>query len=125
PQASQKIWLTLTRKRYHLQLLPRLRVFTLGISSSAYHRWRKRPVGQREQQLAAHICELFQESDGRYGSPRIHQDLHALGVKCSPKHVARRMKEQHLVARKPRLFVVTTDSKHAFPVAQNLLSREW
>ncbi len=33
------------------------------------------------------------------------------------------MKEQRLVARKPRKFVLTTDSNHAFPVAQNLLNR--
>ena len=59
------------------------------------------------------------------GSPRIHRDLQALGIKCSPKRVAQLMKEQHLVARKPRKFVVTTDSNHAFPVAQNLLNREY
>jgi transposase InsO family protein len=100
----------------------------LGVSSSAFHSWKKRPVSQRARQketLVAHICELFGESDGRYGSPRIHRDLQALGIKCSPKRVAQLMKEQHLVARKPRKFVVTTDSNHAFPVAQNLLNREY
>jgi len=35
------------------------------------------------------------------------------------------MKEQNLVARKSRRFVVTTDSDHAFPIAQNLLNREF
>ena len=35
------------------------------------------------------------------------------------------MKEQNLVARKPRRFVVTTDSDHALPIAQNLLNREY
>ena len=99
----------------------------LGVSSSAYHRWKTRPVSQRQQQnqqLAAHICELFEECDGRYGSPRIHRDLQALGsIRCSPKRVAQIMREQHLVAHKPRKFVVTTDSNHAFPVARNLLNR--
>ena len=39
--------------------------------------------------------------------------------------VARIMKEQNLVVRKARRFVVTTDSNHAFPLAQNLLNREY
>lgn len=100
----------------------------LGISSSAFHRWKKCSVSkrqQRKQQLAAHIRELFEESDGRYGSPRIHRDLQAQGVECSPKRVARLMKELHLVARPSRKFVVTTDSKHTFPLAQNRLNREY
>jgi transposase InsO family protein len=85
-------------------------------------------VSQREQQketLVAHICELFCDSDRRYGGPRIHRDLKALGIRCSEKRVARLMKKQRSVARKPRKFVVTTDSKHAFPVAQNLLNRKY
>lgn len=100
----------------------------LGVSASGFYRWKKRPVSQRARQkadLVAHIIELFEESDGRYGSPRIHRDLKAVGIKCSKNHVARLMKEQRLVARKPRKFVVTTDSSHAFPVARNLLDRKY
>jgi transposase InsO family protein len=100
----------------------------LGVSSSAYHRWKTRPVSQRQQlkqTLMAHICDLIEESEGRYGSPRIHRDLQALGIKCTSRRVAQLMKEQRLVARKPRKFVVTTDSNHAFPPAPNLLNREY
>lgn len=63
--------------------------------------------------------------DGRYGSPRIHRDLQGLGIRCSQKRVAQLMKEHRLVAYKPRKFVVTTDSNHAFPLTQNLLNREY
>lgn len=100
----------------------------LGVSSSAYHRWRKRPVSQRQQQketLVAHIKEVFHASDRRYGSPRIHRDLQGSGIRCSQKRVAQLMKEHRLVAHKPRKFVVTTDSNHAFPVAQNVLNRKY
>ena len=99
----------------------------LGVCASAFYRWKTRPVSQRQQQketLVAHINELFHDSDGRYGSPRIHRDLQALSIKCSEKRVAHLMKEQRLVARKPRRFVVTTDSNHAFPVAKNVLDRK-
>ena len=100
----------------------------MGVRASAFYKWKTRPVSPRQQQketLVAHINELFRDSDGRYGSPRIHRDLQALGIKCSPKRVARLMKEHCLVVHKPRRFVVTTDSNHAFPVAQNLLNRQF
>jgi transposase InsO family protein len=100
----------------------------LGVSASAFYQWQKRLVSQRarhKELLVAQICELFEQSKGRYGSPRIYRDLQALGIKCSQKRVARLMKEQNLVMRKPRKFVATTDSGHALPVAQNLLNREY
>jgi len=85
-----------------------------------------------KQLLVAQICELFEQSKGRYGSPRIYRDLQALGIRCSQmgircsqKRVARLMKEQNLVMRKPRKFVATTDAGHALPVAQNLLNRAY
>ena len=100
----------------------------LGVCASAFYYWQKRPTSQRAQQkelLVTQIGELFHASQARYGSPRIHQDLQALGIQCSQKRVARLMKEQNLVLRKPRRFVATTDSGHVFPVAPNLLNREY
>ncbi len=100
----------------------------MGVCASAFYQWKKRPLSQRDQQkkhLVTHIRKLFEESQGRYGSPRIHQDLQALGIKCSQHRVARLMKEQNLVVRKARRFIATTDSGHALPVAQNLLNREY
>ncbi len=110
--------------QFRMTLLFRL----LGVSSSAFYQWQKRPLSQRavqKQQLMAQIGELFEQSKGRYGSPRIHQDLQALGIPCSQKRVAQLMQEQNLVVRKARKFVATTDSCHAFPIAQNLLNREY
>jgi len=100
----------------------------LDVSASAFYGWQKRPVSQRARQkerLVAQISELFHASKARYGSPRIHRDLQAAGIRCGQKRVARLMKEQNLVVRKPRRFVATTDSGHAFPVGQNLLNRQY
>ena len=100
----------------------------LGVSASAFHQWQKRPESVRarqKKQLKAQVCELFHASKRRYGSPRIHRDLQALGIKCSQKRVARLMKEQNLMVHKPRKFVATTDSQHAFPIAHNLLNRQY
>ena len=111
---------------YSVASAGRLRL--LGVCASAFYQWQKRPVSQRALQkelLVARICELFEQSKGRYGSPRIHRDVQALGIRCSQKRVARLMREQNLVVRKPRKFVATTDSAHAFPVAQNLLNPKY
>jgi putative transposase len=100
----------------------------LDVSASAFYGWQKRPVSPRARQkelLVARIGELFYASKARYGSPRIHRDLQTLGIRCSRKRVARLMKEHNLTVRKPRRFVTTTDSGHAFPVGQNLLNREY
>ena len=100
----------------------------LDVSASAFYQWQKRPESVRARQkerLVARIGELFHANKARYGSPRIHRDLQAAGIRCGQKRVARLMKEQNLVVRKPRRFVATTDSGHAFPVGQNLLNREY
>jgi transposase InsO family protein len=72
----------------------------------------KTPISSRAQhkkQLVKHINALFHENRGRYGSPRIHRDLLALGIRCSQKRVAWLMKEQNLVVRLARRFVATTE----------------
>ncbi len=100
----------------------------LGVGASTFYAWQKRPISKRARQkelLVEQISQLFAHSKGRYGSPRIQRDLQAAGIGCSQKRVARLMKEQNLAVRKPRRFVATTDSGHAFPVGQNLLNRQY
>lgn len=112
------------RKQFRLSVLCRM----LQVTSSGYHAWRQRPRSQRTQQdeqLLVRIRAIYDQSQGRYGSPRVHQELQAQGVRCSEKRVARLMREHHLVVRATRKFVVTTDSSHAMPVAFNELNREY
>ena len=100
----------------------------LQLSCSGYYAWRGRPLSrhaQQDKELSQQIQQLFEESQGRYGSPRIHQELQAQGIQCSLKRVARLMRAQQLVASKPRRLWSTTDSSHTYPVADNLLNREY
>jgi putative transposase len=64
-------------------------------------------------------------SDRTYGSPRVHQDLQAQGIRCSRKRVARLMRENGIRAKQARRFKATTDSDHNEPVAPNLLDRQF
>jgi hypothetical protein len=43
----------------------------MGVCTSAFYQWQRRPLSQRavqKQQLIAHIGEFFEESRERYGS---------------------------------------------------------
>jgi len=100
----------------------------LGVSRSGYYVWLNRPTNQHAQEdatLSEQIRILYQESGARYGSPRIHRELQAKGIFCGKKRVARLMREQQLRASKPRRLVATTDSSHAFPIAANVLDRQY
>jgi transposase InsO family protein len=55
----------------------------------------------------------------------VHAELRARGQGVSRKRVARLMRHRGLAARRRRRFRVTTDSRHAFPVAANVLARQF
>jgi putative transposase len=61
-----------------------------------------------------------------YGSPRVYDELREQGIKVSRKRVARLMREEGLVGRsRARRRVATTDSRHSYLVANNLLERRF
>lgn len=101
---------------------------TLEVSRSGFYAWRNRAPSQRRQQdatLSAQIKQVHQSSRGTYGRPRVHAALRARGVRISPKRIGRLMRQQGLHARRRRRFRSTTDSRHALPVAPNLLQRRF
>lgn len=100
----------------------------LDVSTSGYHAWNGRPVAahaHREGELDGRVREAHAASKGRYGSPRVHAELRASGERVGRKRVARIMKNAGLTGRKRRRFQSTTDSRHAFPIAPNVLERDF
>lgn len=100
----------------------------LGVSRSGYYASRGREPSERslsEAKLAAEIQEVFDQSRSTYGSPRVHEELRKKGRLTSRKRVARIMRGKKLVARYKRRSRRTTDSNHAFPVAENVLARNF
>ena len=79
------------KAHYPVELLCRV----LRVARSGFYAWRRRPVSARTQQnqcLVTHIRACYQASRGRYGSPRIHQDLRAQGLQVGRHRVARLMR---------------------------------
>ena len=100
----------------------------LSIERSGYYAWLKRPCSQRQlanQILDQKIIPLFEKHHGRYGSPRLTDELTEQGEICSKNRVARRMRQLNLYAKAKKKFKVTTDSKHRLPVAENILNRDF
>ena len=100
----------------------------LSVSPAGFYIWRKRPPSPRaldNKSLEHEVRRVFDESHGRYGAPRVHAELAAGGRKVSLNRVARVMRELGLRARRKRRFVPTTDSRHAMPVAANVLDRRF
>lgn len=101
----------------------------LGVSVSGYYAWRKRQASGRErsnEQLLTEIRAVYQAGRGVYGSPRIHAALRQQGWRCSRKRVAGLMRQAGIAScRRPKRRMHTTDSRHARPVAPNLLKRDF
>lgn len=100
----------------------------LKVSPSGYYAWRGRPESERSRlnrKLLEEISRAYEASDKRYGSPNIYHELKAKGTRCSKNRVARLMRVNGIRAKLGRRFVVTTDSKHNLPVAENHLNRQF
>ena len=100
----------------------------LEVSVSGYYAWSKRPPSQHSRedaQLAEQVKTAFQANRCVYGSPRVHAELHAQGIHCARKRVARLMREQGLFAKRPRHRTITTQNEPDAQVAPNLLQRDF
>ncbi|WP_156520580.1 IS3 family transposase [Rhodococcus sp. EPR-157] len=85
----------------------------LEVSTSGFYHWRSRPqsaTSKRRDALAGQIRIFFDAAHGTYGYRRIHADLRAAGVECSPELVRSIMREHDLVPCQPRPFRTTTQS---------------
>jgi len=100
----------------------------LGVSKSGYYKWLNSEPSKRaieNQALTAKIRQIHQRSKRTYGSPRIAAQLRREGVAASRVRVARLMKHAGMRSEYKRKYRATTDSKHAHPVAENLLERNF
>ena len=100
----------------------------LEVSTSGYYAWRNRGPSRRAQEnsvLWERIKAIHARSRGTYGSPRIHAELKADGVKVGHNRVARLMRETGIegVSRRRRWNTTKRDPE-AQPAA-DLVEREF
>ena len=112
------------RKEYPVTVMCRV----LEVSTTGYYAWRGRPESDRSQAnrvLLEQIRAAHKRGRGTYGSPRVHRELRAAGVKCSVNRVARLMRRADIRGRRRPKFRRTTNSRHSLPVAPNHLNRKF
>ena len=100
----------------------------MAVSPSGFASWRR--GGQRrkrrtDMQLLTLIRAIHHRVKGAYGSPRMFDEIKEAGHPVSRARVERLMRANGIRARHKRRYKATTDSKHAFPIAQNLLDRQF
>lgn len=112
------------KAHYPIAMMCRL----LSVSPAGYYAWCTRP----ESKHSLHECRLeiqvrAAHEAGRkyYGSPRVHAELAAQGIRIGRNRVIRLMRKQGLRARTTRRFKCTTKSDPALPVAPNILNRDF
>lgn len=109
---------------FHIRTMCRV----LEVSKAGYYAWRARPLAERvkeDERLRIRIRAIYEAAKGRYGSPRVYQELRALGIPCGKHRTARILREEKLRAKGARRFRVTTESEHAHAIAPNVLARDF
>ena len=100
----------------------------LNVSRSGYYRYTVGEISQRSIEnliLLAAIKAIYKQSYRTYGSPRITDGLHDLGLSCSRPRVARLMRLNGIKAKTKKKYKVTTISDHSYPIAPNLLNQDF
>ena len=101
---------------------------TLKISSSSYYNWKLNIDGKRrvnDEKLLRKIKDIHKDSHQTYGSPRIYNELKKSDISVSRAKVARIMSKNLIRSVHARKFKITTNSKHNYPVCENILDRNF
>jgi len=100
----------------------------LDVSESWFYKWRDgdaSPRHARRAQLTAEIKRLFAAHRGKWGSPRITDELRDDGWRVSEKTVAKVMRELELVGRPKRRRKSTTRQGKGRWRAPDLIGRDF
>lgn len=116
------------RKEFHIDRMAKV----LHVSQSGYYKWLKQldaPPTEKELEdraLKDKIFELFCKSRGSYGSRKITALINrGRKSKVNHKRIERIMKENDLFSKTRKKYECLTDSDHSFPIAENILNRDF
>lgn len=96
----------------------------LDVTTAGYYAWRSRWASNhriKDAELSGRIREIFEDSRGTYGSPRVHALLHRDGFKVGRRRVIRLMQQAGLKARAARIYRRMPGTKAFFAQVPNRL----
>jgi len=100
----------------------------MQVSKSGYYAWLKCSKSKRaieDDFILERIMYSHKESGETYGSPRIHRNLKDEGITCGIHKIERLMHVNGICAKTVKKFKATTNSKHSYPVAENIVDRNF
>jgi transposase InsO family protein len=102
----------------------------MSVSKSTYYAWcqsahKRTKKAEQAQRVAKKVTQLFNENRRVYGSRRLANVLQTQGIQVGRYKVRRLMQELSLVARCPKRFKMTTDSRHDDTISPNTLERQF
>ena len=106
----------------------RLMCQVLGVSRSCYYSYQKSEASKVDPvhlEMLEWVVAIAQSSKYSYGSRRMKRALNVLSFPVSRSKARKLMKEAGVKARHRKKYKVTTDSKHAKPIYENLVNREF
>ena len=112
------------RRQYSVLLMSR----TLDVSASGYYAWIKRQPSRRsreEARLEVEIKASHKRTRQTCGPERLQHDLAEHGVQVGVCRIRRIRKKLGIRCKQAKKYTVTTDSRHTFPVADNLLDQQF
>ena len=112
------------RFRYGIGVMCRI----LKVSKSGYYKWLNRKPSKHvreEGRLEVEIKAAHKRTRETCGPERLQHDLKEHGVKVGICRIRRIRKKLGIRCKQNRKFKATTDSKHALPVAENLLNQDF
>jgi len=100
----------------------------LKVSRSAFYAHRTAAPSQRERddaELTDAILAVYEESDGTYGSPRVHAELVDQGRRHGRKRIARLMRAAGRRGRAPKRWRTTTVPDPTAALPADLIGRDF
>jgi transposase InsO family protein len=96
------------------------------VSRSGFYAWLTHKPSRRQQgdeRLKVAIKAVHRQSRETYGVRRMQPELKAQGFVAGRDRIARLRRELGMRCKQKRKFKATTDSRHDFPIAPNLLEQ--
>jgi transposase InsO family protein len=101
---------------------------TLGIKRSSFYQRVNNPKTDKEtddETLRETMTGIFIENKEEYGRVRMRKAMREAGYPMSEGKVSRLMREANLIPKKSKKYKQTTNSKHKYQVAENILARDF
>lgn len=112
------------RLQYPVPLMCRV----LGVAASGFYAYLHRPLSRRAQEdirLEVEIRAAHKRTKQVCGPERLQRDLAEHGVTVGVCRIKRLRKQLGIRCKQVKKFKATTDSKHAHPVADNMLEQKF